>query len=87
MYTFYIKDANDDYVMNIEHVFKDFGTLCFWVEDKIEDFCEDDGDEDKVDAITRDNLWKKVDKGHDVLYYESPTMGYKFMIRKLKYNE
>ena len=85
MYSYYIQDANGDYVQNIRLLFKDFAALCECVEIDIQEYCEDDGSDSKVDAVQRQLFKKKLDDGaaDDILYYESPTMGYQFAICSL----
>lgn len=82
MYSYYVQDANNMYVKHISLLFKNFTTLCDSVEDDIENFCEDDGEDDKVDTNRRQTFKEKLDDGdvNHILYYESPTMGYKFVI-------
>jgi hypothetical protein len=82
MYSYYVQDANNRYVRHIMIVFKQFTALCDYVEDDIENYCEDDGEDDKVDTQTREMFRQKLDDGHEnhILYYESPSMGYKFII-------
>ena len=82
MYSYYIQDANNQYVQHIMVVFTRFTALCDCVENDIETYCEDDGQDDKIDTQTREMFRQKLDDGHTnhILYYESPTMGYKFVI-------
>lgn len=83
MYTFYILDANGNYDRHITVLFTSFDNLCEDVETNIVEMCEDDPNEYKVDISSRNKLKEDVDQGDHILYYESPTMGYKYMICNL----